>query len=99
MTLCTVSQAIARFFVRLLSDNMVGKESTSLAQCPRCGNAFAADAADLMISMGIVAFAECPSCHHEFLPLSSDDIGEPASKHHERPFHPEAPEDYWRYDT
>jgi len=69
--------------------------SNSLAKCPQCGNAFAADAADLMISMGIVAFAECPSCHHEFLPL----LSEPALKHHERPFQPESPEDYWKYDT
>jgi hypothetical protein len=45
-----------------------------MANCPNCGAAVDAWAAELMTGLGIVSFAVCPRCGREFLPLAWPDV-------------------------
>ena len=70
-----------------------------MVNCPRCGMAFSAEAAEQMMSMGIVAYADCPGCRHEFLPLADKSETSRTAQRKKVPVQIECSVDLWRDDT
>lgn len=66
-----------------------------MVDCPRCGTAFSAEAAELMMSMGIVAYADCPACRYEFLPFASQNKNEKGAVQRVTPAQEDDSRDWW----